>query len=227
MFVERRPDSPRSPISVQDLANQSFSRRHCQSLLSGSSSQGESPSGKMGLESPGASHHHGHRILEPESPCSLHAQTSRMIPETPTCVRTGSCKRLHLSHPDLCKKIVQKARQAFSKLGRKPGSKISHNSSRRLHQDCLSYTNSVQGTNIGSNYSSSPAAFELPAGDGTPYELPAYRATAYSGTLCEAPDISVAHHEPRQTSFSGGEYIVSPVTPYHGFSGSGSEAPAT
>jgi hypothetical protein len=35
---------------------------------------------------------------------------------------------------------------------------------------------------------------------------------AHSGALCEAPD----------TSVGGDEYIVSPVTPYHGFPGSGS-----
>jgi len=54
------------------------------------------------------------------------------------------------------------------------------------------------------------------------YELPAYKPMAYSGTLCEAPDTLVARHEPQQTSFGGDEYIVSPVTPYHGIFGSGS-----
>jgi hypothetical protein len=217
MFVERRPDSPRLPIPALDhVSNQSFSRRHCQSLFPGSSSQRGSPLGKLELDLPGASHRHGHRILEPASPCSLHAQASRAIPKTPACAGTESCKRLHLSHPELCKKIVQKARRAFSKLGRKPGSKNFHNSSGRLHQDSLSYTNSVQDTNACSNYSSSAAAFELPAGDGAAHELPENEA------LCEAPGISVARNEPQQTSFGGGECIVSPVIPYHGFSGSGS-----
>lgn len=167
--------------------------------------------GKMELESPGGSHSHGHRILEPESrPCSPHAHVSRVIPETHTCVGTASCKRLHLSHPELCKKIVQKARRAFSKLGRKPGSKTFHNS------------NSAQDANVRSNNSPSNATFELLAGDGAAYELPVYEPMAYSGALCEAPGTSVARHGPQQTSFGGGEYIVSPVTPYHGFFGSGS-----
>src|SRR5947209_16262030 len=111
----------------------------------------------MELESLGAGHGHGHRILEPESPCSLHAQASRGIPETPTCVGAGSCKRLHLTHPDLCKKLAKKTLQAFSKLGRKPGSKTFHNSGGRPHQNSHSYTNSVQDTNVRSNYSSSIA----------------------------------------------------------------------
>jgi len=119
MLVERRPDSPRSPMPAL----------HCQSSFSGSSCQGESTSGKMELESPGASHSYGHRMLEPESrPCSPHAHVSRVIPETHTCVGAASCKRLHLSHPELCKKIVEKARRAFSKLGKMPGSKTFHNS---------------------------------------------------------------------------------------------------
>jgi hypothetical protein len=204
MLAERRPDSPRLPMpALNHVSNQSFSRRHCQSLFSGSSSQGESTLGKWELESPGASHGHGHRMLEPESRCSW------VIPETHTCVGTASCKRLHLPHPELCRKIVQKARRAFSKLGR------------RLHQDSLSYSNSAQDASVHSNYSPSTAAFEL---DGAAYELPACRPMAYSGTLCEAPGTSIARHEPQQTSFGGDEYIVSPVTPYHGFFGSGSSS---
>jgi hypothetical protein len=214
MFAERWLDAPRSSTPALDyVSNQSFSCQYRQSLFSGSSSQGESPSEKMALESSGASHRHGYRMLVPESPRTLHAQVSQMIPETTTCGRTGSCKRVHLSHPELCKKIVQKVRQAFSKLGKKPGSKTFHNSGGH---------NSVQDTDVGSQVSSNATTFELPAGDGAPYELPAYRATAYSGELCEAPGISVAHHEPRQTSFRGGEHTVSPVSPCHGFSGSGS-----
>ena len=72
----------------------------------------------------------------------------------------------------------------------------------------------MQDTNV--------CSFELPAGDGTAYELPANRVTAYSGALCEAPGIPIARHEPQPTSFRGDEYVVSPVTPYHGSSGSGS-----
>jgi hypothetical protein len=211
MLAERRPDSPRSPMPALDcVSNQSFSRRHPQSLLSGSSSQGESTSGKMELESPGASHSYGHRMLEPESPYSPHAHVTRVIPETHTCVGTASCKRLHLPHPELCKKIVRKARRAFSKLGRKPGSKTFHNS------------NTAQDASVRSNYPPSNTTFELPAGDRAAYELPAYGPMAYSRALCEAPEASVAHHEPQQTSFGGDEYIVSPVTSYHGFLGSGS-----
>jgi hypothetical protein len=159
----------------------------------------------------------------PDSPrLPIPAQASRVVPKTPIYAEAGACKRIHLSHPDLCKKIVQKARRAFSKLGRKPGSKTFHNSSGRLHQDSLSYTNSVQDIDACSNYSSRTATFELPAGDGAAYKLPEHRAMAYSGTLYEAPGISAACNEPQQTSFGGDGCNVSPVIPYHGFSSSGS-----
>src|SRR5579859_5213887 len=104
-------------------ASPPFAGLHGRGVLFRSSSQGEHFSIKVELDSPGSGYYNWQMISELESPDSFHPGPSKTSQEPHTFVGAGSCKRIHLSHPHLCKKIVQKARRALSKLGKKPGSK--------------------------------------------------------------------------------------------------------
>jgi hypothetical protein len=178
----------------------------------------------MELDSPGAGHNSRQRIPEPESPYPCHPKALRIGHETHTCVGTRSCKRLHLSHPHLCKKIVQKARRALSKLGRKPGSKTYRNSTIPLAvpQYSIDFTPSRQDANVHLDGSFELALSELSAGDGTAHELLAEMSAADRAVLHEASGESAVRHKPQGTDFGYYSDVVSPRTPFHRYSGSGS-----
>src|SRR2546421_2869370 len=104
---------------------------------------------------------------------------SKTRPETRSGAGTGSYKRLHLSHPHLYRKIVQKARRALSKLGRKPGSKTCRSSNAvSVVQDSAPCINSAQDASLSSADPSGTASYELPAGDGIVHGLPAEKVVA-------------------------------------------------
>jgi hypothetical protein len=163
----------------------------------------------MAVDSPSESCRNRQRLSELEPPylpvpCQ---QASRIIQETQTCVGTGSCKRLHLSHPHLCKKIVEKARRALSKLGRKPSRKTLGNSniSPSFHNAYLGLKSSAQDA----------TACSMDSPDATTFELPAYG-------VFEAPGSPVLRNEAQQSFFEDYRDTVSPLTPFHRYSDSGS-----
>ena len=213
-----------SPTTLRCSASPPFAGLHRRGVLFRSSSQGERFSIKVELDSPGSGYYNWQTISEPESPCSFHPGVSKTSQEPHTFVGTGSCKRLHLSHPHLCKKIVQKALRAFSKLGGKPGSKPYRNSDilGGLHQDCATFINSAQDANLGSVGSCGTQSFELPAGDGAVYELPAEKAAAGIAAVYEAPDGSSVRHKPQHLTSRHYSDTISPQTSFDRYSGSGS-----
>lgn len=225
IYVERQIDSPKpSPPMLRCAASPPFAGLHGRGVLFRSSSQGEHFSIKVELDSPGSGYYNWQTISEPESPCPFHPGVLKTSQEPHTFVGTGSCKRLHLSHPHLCKKIMQKARRAFSKLGRKPGSKTYRNSDilGGLHQDCVTFINSAQDANLGSVGSYGTQSFELPVGDGAVYGLPAEKAAADIPVVYEAPNDSSVRHKPQHPTNGHYSDTISPQTSFDRYSGSGS-----
>jgi hypothetical protein len=225
IYVERQTDLPKpSPPMLRRTASPPFAGLHGRSVLFRSSSRGEHFSIKMELDSPGSGYYDWQTISELESPCPFHPGVSKTSQEPHAFVGTGSCKRLHLSHPRLCKKIVQKALRALSKLGRKPGSKTYRNSdiSVALHQDCITFINSARDANLGSVGSYGTQPFELPAGDGAVYELPAEKAVADIAAVYEAPGDSSVRHKPQHPTSGHYSDTISPQTSFDRYSGSGS-----
>lgn len=205
-------------------ASTPFAGLHGRGVLFRSSSQGEHFSIKVELDSPGSGYYNWQTASELESPCPFHPGVSKTSQEPNTFVGTGSCKRLHLPHPHLCKKIVQKARRALLKLGRKPGSKTYRNSDIlvALHQDCITFANSAQDANLSSIGSYGTQSFELPTGDGAIYGLPAKKAAADIAVVYEAPGDSSVHHKPQHPTSGHYSDTISPQTSFDRYSGSGS-----
>jgi hypothetical protein len=179
---------------------------------------------KSELSSPGSGFYNWQPISDPESPCPLYPGVSKTSQETHNCVRTGSCKRLHLSHPHLGKKIVQKARRALAKWGIKPGSKAYRSSDiwQALRQDSTTFTNSAQDANLDWGGSYRTQSSELPAGDGTVQELPAEMAATNIAAVYEAPGDSFVRHKSLHATCEPYSGPFSPQTSFDRYSGSGS-----
>jgi hypothetical protein len=225
IYVERQTDSPKpSPPILRCAASLPFTGVHRRGVLFRSSSQGEHFSIKVELDLPGSGYYNWQTISVLESPGSFYQGTSKASQETPTFVVAEPCKRLHLLHPHLCKKIVQKARRALSKLGRKSGNKTYRNSDIlvALHQDCITSMNSAQDANLDSVGSYGPQSSELPAGDGAVYELPTEKAAADIAAVHEAPDDSSVHHKPQHPLSGHYSDTIKPQTSFDRYSGSGS-----
>lgn len=118
---------------------------------------------------------------------------------------------------------MQKARRAFSKLGRKPGSKTCRHSTSplALHPDSNTFTDSAKDASFRLDSSYDTSLPELP-GDGIAHELPAGKAGAGSPAVHEVPNNYVVHQETQHAPFGYYRDIVSPQTPFRGYPGSGS-----
>ena len=225
IYVEHQTDSPKpSPPMLRYAASPPLAGLHGRGVLFRSSSQGEHFWIKVELDSPGSGYYNWQTISELESPCSFHPGPSKTSQEPHTFVGAGSCKRLHLSHPHLCRKIAQKARRVLSKLGIKPGSKTCRNSDIlvALHQDYFTFTNSAQDADLGSVGSYGTQSSELPTGDGAVYKLPAEMAAADITAVYEAPGDSSVRHKPQYPTSGHYSDIISPQTSFDTYSGSGS-----
>ena len=230
MYVVCHAESPQSPSICPDYATkQSSVDRHRQRLVSGSSSRPNSPSREMELDSVGGRQHSEQRRSELESPWSSHSKVWKTIPEPHNCIETGACKRLHLSHPQLCKKLVQKARRALSKLGRKSGARIFRNSSAPIppRQHHYGFKMPTQTISTHENPSSEVTVSELPAGGRPVHELPTEKAAAESGAaenvmVHEACGKAVVHCELQPDPVGYCSEVVSPLSSFHKYYGSGS-----
>ena len=225
IYVKRQTDSPKpSPPMLRCAASPPFASLHGRGVLFRSSSQDEHFLIKVGLDSPGSEYSNWQMISELESPCPFHLEVSKASQEPHTFAGTGSCKRLHLPHPHLCKKLKQKALRALSKWGKKPGSKTYGNSdiSVALHQDCFTFINSARDETLGSAGSYWTQSFELPAGESAVYELPAEKEATDIAAVYEAPGDSSVRHAPQHPTSGYHSDIISPQTSFDRYSGSGS-----
>jgi hypothetical protein len=221
IYVKRQADSPKPPPPMlRCAAGPPFAGLHGRGVLFRSSSQDEHFLIKVGLDSPGSGYSNWQMISKSESPCPFHPEVSKANQEPHTFAGTGSCKRLHLPHPHLCKKLKQKALRTLSKWGIKPGSKTHRNSdiSVTLHQDCFTFINSARDENLGSVSSYETQSFELPARDSAVYELPAEKEAA----VYEAPGDSSVLHEAQYPTSGYYSDTTSPQTSFARYSGSGS-----
>jgi hypothetical protein len=212
IYVKRQTDSPKpSPPMLRCATSPAFAGLHERGVLFRSSSQDEHFLIEVGLDSPGSGYSNWQMISEPESPCPFHPRVSKTSQEPHTFDGTGSCKRLHLPYPHLCKKFKEKALRVLPKWGRKQGSKTYRNSdiSAALHQDRFTFINSVRDENLDSVGSYRTQSFELPAGDG---------AAVY-----EAPGDSSVRHKPQHPTSGYYSDTILPQTSFDRYSGSGSD----
>jgi hypothetical protein len=211
IYVKRQTDSPKpSPPMLMCAANLPFAGLHGRGVFLRSPSQDEHFLIKVGLDSPGSGYSNW-QISESESPCPFHLRVSKTSQERHTFVGTGPCKRLHLPHPHLCKKLMQKTLRVLSKWGRKLESKTRRNPDNSVSRcrDWLANINSARDEDLDSvgSYWERERSHELPA-------------AVNIATVCEAPGDSV-RYEPQHPASGYYSDTISPQTSFDRYSGSG------